>query len=146
MNALMTSFFRSHGLPPGFVPFSAAVYQPKGYSYVKAPWTDIRDANGNWIRPRNFLSAPDPLAAYHRALLDLYATRTGAIQTFLHSCEVERISPVFCCWCPKDRAAQRQLQEHGTFVCHTAVVGEVLEQFGVGVWYDDDRRRMKVLT
>ena len=139
-HALITSFNRSHQLP---VPvFSAAVYQPQGYSYPKADWADIR-RDGAWTRPRDFLGTEDPLLHYHQALLNLYAGRWDEIERWISSVGNNF---ALCCWCPYDRAAQRQLHEHGSFVCHTAVIGEVLEgDHGVRVWYDDDRRRMKVL-
>lgn len=139
-HALITSFRRSHELP---VPvFSAAVYQPQGYNYEKADWCDIR-RDGAWIRPRDFVGqGDDPLLLYHNALLNLYAERAHEISNWLDGVGNDF---ALCCWCPYDRAAQRQLHEHGSFVCHTAVIGEVLENFGVRVWYDDDRRRMKVL-
>lgn len=139
MNALITSFRASHGLS---VPvYSAAVYQPRGYSYPKIDWTDIR-REGEWTRPRDFLQTEEPLLHYHHALLNLYASRKGEILQWLHTAP-EMFA--LCCWCPYDRAAQRQLQEHGSFVCHTAVVAEVLEQYGVRCWFDADRQRMKVL-
>lgn len=139
-HALITSFQRAFQLP---VPaFSAAVYQPQGYSLPKADWADIR-RNGTWTRPRDFVGqGEDPLLLYHQALLNLYAERWDEIEHWIRSVGNDF---ALCCWCPYDRAAQRQLHEHGSFVCHTAVVGEVLQDHGVRVWYDEDRRRMKVL-
>ena len=143
MRCLITSFRCSHNLE---AVWSAAVYQPKGYHYPKAEWADIRDENGKWTRPRDFIGEEDPLLAYRQALLNLYASRTNVVAQWLAQVSTFWGEFALCCWCPYDRAAQRQLQEHGSFVCHTAVIGEHLEQHhGVQVFYDNDRRLMKVL-
>lgn len=142
MRALITSFQRSHGLE---AVFSAAVYQPKGYNYPKAEWADIR-RDGVWTRPRDFLDTEDPLRNYHVALFNLYVSRREEISLWLAQVSTFWGEFVLCCWCPYDRAAQRQLVEHGSFVCHTAVIGEILEnQHSVQVFYDSDRQRMKQL-
>lgn len=144
MNALITSFQRSHIIQlPGAQVFSAAVYQPKGYAYPKAEWCDIRDENRNWIRPREFMDFPDPLAAYHQKLLAHYRARKREIGEWLDGLLTGNF--ILCCWCPYERRAREQLEEHGSYVCHTAVVGEALEELGVRVWYDSDRLKMKVL-
>lgn len=136
----ITSFFKTKELPEGVVPYSAAVYQPRGYTLEKAGWTDIR-IDGKWIRPRLFLSDEDPAAAYWRFMMDMYRSRTDAAHEWLethhnyHDCAL-------CCWCPFDRAAKRQLEEHGTFICHTGPLGAFLEELGVEVLYDKDRERM----
>lgn len=143
-NIYLTSFMRSHSLPPGVVPYSAAVYQPKGYSYEKVAWTDIRPAGGQWIRPREFLSEDEPLDGYRQALLSLYGSRKEAAVAWRDSVPHD---VALCCWCPYDRAAQRQLDQFGSFVCHTAVLGEfIYNELGVAVWEDADRRKMAVLT
>lgn len=143
MDVLITSFQRSHGL--GDVPvWSAAVYSPRQFThYPKAWWTDIRNEDGAWTRPRDFVDRPDPLGAYRAELLRLYRSREEQARAWVSGVDDWA---ALCCWCPYDRAAQRQLEEHGSFVCHTAVVGEFLEELGVRVWYDQDRRRMKDLT
>lgn len=143
-NVYLTSFFKSHGLPDGVVPYSAAVYQPKGYGYPKVPWTDIRPDGGQWIRPREFLSEANPLDGYRKALLDLYGGRKDEACAWRDSLAHD---VALCCWCPYDRAAQRQLGDFGSFVCHTAVLGEfIYNELGVAVWEDADRRKMAVLT
>jgi hypothetical protein len=137
MSIVLTSFKRSgdysslRGHPQGGItrPYSAAVYQPRGFSYPKLDFWDIRDDRGNWTRPRE----------YRGKLIDLYASRIEAINDWLHDLDH---TAVLCCWCPYDRAAQRQLRDWGSFVCHTAVMYEVLRGLGVEVLLDPDRDRM----
>lgn len=138
----ISSFAMSHYFPPDVPKFSAAVYQPKGYNSPKAHWADIR-RNGAWTRPRDFISKPSPLIVYRSALWDLYASRHDAIERWI---EDRAGSTALLCWCPYDKAAQRQLNEWGSFVCHTAVIGEYLSTvLKVPVWYDADRLKLAVL-
>jgi hypothetical protein len=141
----ITSFFEITNLPEGVKPWSAAVYQPKGYELPKAEWTDIRDKSGRWIRPREFIGTDNPPAAYREALYELYNSRMiPALQWYN---KVRGTDVALCCWCPHDKAAQRQLEEFGSFICHTAVLGEWLHSTtGVPVWYDSARLQMLPLT
>lgn len=148
----MTSFQRSHGLTMPV--FSAAVYQPKGYELPKADWTDIR-RDGRWIRPRDFVTESgvyvgDPLESYARALFELYDSRIEEAQRWFHEVaqDYHTLGGIaLACWCPYDRAAQRQLGEHGSFVCHTGPLGSWIEsRLGHRVWNDTDRARMKAIV
>ena len=139
----LTSFFRVKDLPPGVSTYSAAVYQPKGFDFPKVHWADIRKF-GKWTRPRDFMDTPDPMLYYHDALYELYMSRKGQVEGWLKSLG----GPVaLCCWCPYDKAAKRQLDEWGSFICHTGVIGEFLtNEMKVPVWYDGDRRTMTTLA
>ncbi len=141
----LTSFQKSHALPPGVELRSAAVYQPTGYAYPKVDWTDIRADGHHWIRPRDFIGNHEPLLAYRQALLNVYLGRLDAARAWAQSLTSD---VALCCWCPYDKAAQRQLHQFGSFVCHTAVVGEFIYNFldDLRVWEDEDRRSMAVLT
>jgi hypothetical protein len=138
---LLTSFRNGEGLVNHMPVWSAAVYQPRGIDFPKAQWADIRDENGVWTRPRNFVDQPRPLVSYKEALWTLYSNREEEIAEWLRENHTDEVA--MCCWCPYDRAAQRQLKEWGSFVCHTAVMGLYLENiFEIEVHYDGDRDRM----
>lgn len=140
----LTSFNRSRSLPTHVETWSGAVYQPNGFDYPKAEWADIRKNDGTWIRPREFLQEASPLDAYRRTLLNHYASRGEKIREWLNNLAWSEVA--LCCWCPYDRAAQRQLNEFGSFVCHLTVIGEYLSShMMVPVWYDAERRRAAVL-
>ena len=140
----LTSFFEEKVLPDDVRRFSAAVFQPKGYSFPKADWTDIRDSTGRWTRPRNFLGEDYPPASYRSALLGIYNSRLHEAREWLET--NESFDTALLCWCPYDKAAQRQLKEWGSFICHTAVLGEFLsDTLAVPVWYDADRLNLTVL-
>ena len=151
---LLTSFFKvNEAVARGYTPFSVAVYQPRGYTLPKLDFFDIR-ANGHWIRPRDFGAEPNPLKAYQEALERLYYTREPAIRAWKeglanyvnNNVMTNTTKVALCCWCPYDKAAQRQIQTFGTFVCHTAIIGKLIGQlepgFMPGVGYDTDRNNM----
>lgn len=143
----LTSFFLSRGLPEEVARYSCAVYQPQGFDYPKVDWTDIRDDQGNWIRPRNFLSEPNPPAAYRQALMNLYDRRLAQAKYWALDVAAEGRDVALCCWCPYDRAAKRQLEQFGSYICHTAVLSEfIFTRLGLPVWEDGDRRQMYPLT
>jgi hypothetical protein len=135
---LITSFFKAKEAGADEC-WSAAVYQPKGYTFPKAAWADIRDERGNWIRPRNFLDAADPAMAYYQCMCEHFMARSSDIERWVE--EREGV-PALCCWCPFDRAAKRQLEEFGSFICHTGPIATVLEELGYEVGLDKDRENM----
>jgi hypothetical protein len=138
---VLTSFKHYHEtLSEAMEGRSVAVYQPKWYPPLpKLDVFDIRQ-DGKWTRPRDFINDNQPLAAYEAALYGMYVERLTPLY------DLELPDPVaLCCWCPYDRAAKRQLKEHGSFVCHTEVVGTVLKELNFQVLKDEDRARMKVL-
>jgi hypothetical protein len=84
-----------------------------------------------------------PLEGYRDALWKLYNGRIDETDAWLYAVEASGYDVSLCCWCPYDRAAQRQLGEHGSFVCHTAVMGKFLEEvMKVSIKYDTDRDQM----
>lgn len=137
---VITSFFDSNKLLGD--KYSVAVYQPTGYSYPKLHIFEIADDDGNWIRPREFLESRRPLEQYQDTLYGLYLSRKKDITTWVDSVK-DKVN-ILCCWCPHDKAAQRQLRQFGSFVCHTAVVAEFLEQeYNLPVLVDGHRQKMK---
>lgn len=143
-NIYMTSFQRSHGQWPAL---SVAMYQPKGFSLERVDWALIGNPDGSdWIRPRNFIDHPDPLHDYRTTLRARYESRISQAKLWCDHVGETFQGVVFCCWCPYDRAAKRQMEEWGSYVCHTDVLGEWIEdRLGIRVWYDSDRRKMKAL-
>ncbi len=144
----LTSFKRWHagpGIQRGLA-YSIAVYQPKWLPQLDvAPVFNILNEERNWIRPRDFIP-PDHdgkpnqalLRRYYQALTRLYDSREEQIQQFLRDHRLN--SHIYlCCWCPYDRAAQRQIKDFGSFVCHAAVVGSWLVEHGVRVMRDKPR-------
>lgn len=145
MDVHFTSFQRSHGLTTPVL--SVAMYQPKGYDYPRLDWALIGNPDGSdWIRPRQFIHHDDPLTAYKEALWARYESRISEAREWFAYMESTYSSCTMLCWCPHDRAAQRQIGEHGSFVCHTDVLGDWIEtKLWRRCWYDSDRRHMKAI-
>jgi len=124
--------------------WSGAVYQPHWLPQrPKAEWMDIREDGHSWIRPREFMDRNLPLDGYFQALQELYESRLDQIWKWADAARLlEGVVTWVCCWCPYDQAAKRQLAEYGTFVCHLAAVGRMLNQLGFKIQYDQDRTRM----
>jgi hypothetical protein len=113
-------------------------------SFPKANWCDIRDKDGKWIRPREFIKSKNPMAEYRIALTKHYNMRHKKIRKFFEGIDDEE-NVALLCWCPYERAAQRQLRQFGSYICHLSVIGRVLDDMGYSVWLDSDRLRMAVL-
>ena len=152
MTVYLTSFkryFESKCMPG----YSIAVYQPRWYQQLpKIDMFDIRDATGQWTLPRNFVvvdgsgkqtnSDMDVLRAYHDTLVAMYHERYKVPGSFP---EITK-DVAFCCWCPYEKAAKRQLEHYGTFVCHSMAVETFLKEIGINVLRDKDREKMVRLT
>ncbi len=188
MTVYLTSFKRHWATPSAQVlpAYSIAAYQPAWCPQLpKLDVFDIRDENGQWVRPRNFLPSPEILAdggeiavlarfantellrRYHDTLLKMYQKRWSQ-QTHWEEgtegahfggrvctaeCFIRYVNRVqhtsslisdvaLCCWCPYNRAAQRQLADYGSFVCHSWPVETFLKELGIEVKRDKDRERM----
>ena len=87
--------------------------------------------------PRNFLDTADPAKAYWNAMLAHYDTRLDAASEWAADAP-DRVA--LHCWCPFDRAAKRQMEQFGSFICHTGPLGEwIVTRLGVAVGYDEAR-------
>ena len=130
MTVYLTSFKRYYETPGkefhsyDYSAYSVAVYQPSWYAQLtKLDLFDIRDPSGQWVRPRDFINddwlggSPPPrdyalLRRYHDALLGMYEKRWANQPEDRQLGFLERVADrdeVWCCWCPYDKAAQRQL-------------------------------------
>lgn len=119
--------------------YSVAVYQPKGFDLPELDIFKITRPNGKWIMPRDFLNTSNPLRNYREALYNHYLKRKRFISKFLRTSLYSNL--VLCCWCPHEKAAQRQMNEFGSFVCHTSVIYYYLakEHPEIYVALDNDR-------
>lgn len=75
--------------------------------------------------------------AYYQGLIALYRSRHEDVTAWVDAHEGEDVT--VACWCPHTKAAKRQLEQFGTFVCHTLAVARVLQQYGWTVELDEDR-------
>lgn len=126
--------------------WSAAMYQPHWYpgKLRQLGIFLIQEQPGwDWIRPRMFAHYKEPLVEYGHELYQLYKLRKDRIERWVD--HVQGKSVALCCWCPYDKAAQRQLKEHGSFVCHLGVVAWFLtNEFKVDCQFlDKEQQRVR---
>lgn len=98
---------------------------------------------GDWSPHRR--EDPDLLRRYHDTLLGMYRERWDVVQEYAANTGQPALPEsdiALCCWCPYDKAAQRQLEDYGSFVCHSWPVETFLRKLGVDVHRDVDRQRM----
>ncbi len=156
MKVFLTSFKKYHEneVPDGWKGYSISVYQPHWFKALpKIDGFDIRDSNGNWIRPRDFIPANHDaskpskmiLDSYRDALVSLYNQRRYQLMSDLSVLQFNCKVAVLCCWCPYDKAAKRQLKDYGSFICHSAAVEVWLKKNGFDVLRDKDREKMVCL-
>ena len=122
---------------------SIAMYQPKWYEAL--PTLDmflINDEHGNWIKPGNFQDSP--VEEYAGVLSHEYHKRYDDIWKWLETNKLFKNTDIaLCCWCPHASAASKQIAQHGTYICHSAVVEQFLmEHFDVEVVRDAERSNM----
>ena len=133
---LLSSFVRARAKDFPLPAYSAAVYQPEDGRFEKAQWADIRRSGGGWIRPREFENWKHPLNGYFAELYSLYGKREREILRWVDRHE----DCALLCWCPYEKAAQRQLRAYGSYVCHLGVIEAFLRERWVTVKVDDDRK------
>jgi hypothetical protein len=149
MTVYLTSFKRYFDMKCAIPGYSIAVYQPRWYPKLpKIDMFDIRDDTGRWTLPRNFVvldesgkqknSDVEVIQNYHDKLVEMYRTRFKV----LGSLPEVMGDAALCCWCPYEKAAKRQLEHYGTFICHSMAVETFLKRIGIEVVRDKDREKM----
>lgn len=114
--------------------YSAANWQPRGLTYPNADWAIPRTSDGKRI----YISTYGGPSNYWPAMVDFFEAQSHTIAEWLNDLDTEYF--VLACWCPYTRKAGEQLRDHGSFVCHTGPLGEVLSTFpGLEVVLDTDR-------
>ena len=139
----LSSFVRAikyfeHGVPV----FSVARWQPRSRAEAR-PWPELSflaatDAYGRPLRLRNYPDAP--IAGYCAAYGEALAARWAAVRQWLDGLSPDAHA-VLACWCPHSSVGRRQVAEHGTFFCHTMLIGEVIRTAKPDVLVHPDRDR-----
>lgn len=132
---LLTSYWAASMLGREWKVVSGSRWSPRGYEGLEvAEWMKPLDERGI-VGVRRW-GDPEPYTDY---LVDLYRSRSEEVDRWIADMESYR-HVAACCWCPRTKAASRQLREFGTFVCHMGAVGLYLAERDVTVAFDRDRR------
>lgn len=136
MDIILTSFQRL-GENPEVVArtprYSSARWQPKGWSLPEVDWMKpAEDGRPIYLR---YFSSPEK---YFEYMYTFYNAQRDEIQAWLDAHQDEDLI-FLACWCPYSRTSKKQIEQHGTFVCHLEPIRAILEEEGVNVRLDQDR-------
>lgn len=138
---ILTSFKESRNLlkRSGFCNanmFSVSRFQPKGFSYQNLHFLAAMDTDGNKL---NLRGRKNPLVGYKNDLLLYYKSVWDEIVEWVETLDNDEID-MLCCWCPHANHSKDQMESHGSFVCHTGLVGRLINRLrpDITVYMDRD--------
>lgn len=139
---ILTSFHKSKSILKRFQSKDANVYsvarkQPAGYSYAVLPFLAAIDIHGQKI---NLHGVEDPINNYRKTLYEYYNTVCDDIIRWVTDLETKNID-ILCCWCPYSTSTKNQVKMYGTFVCHTGLIGKIVNEYrpDIEIFMDTDR-------
>jgi len=117
--------------------YSIARNQPAGFSYPELPFLAAIDIRGQKIHLRG---VEDPINSYRKTLFEYYDTVCDDITRWMVDLKPEDID-ILCCWCPYSEATRNQIRIYSIFVCHSGLVGQLINEFrpDIEVYMDGDR-------
>ncbi|MCK5021579.1 MAG: hypothetical protein KAS32_31515, partial [Candidatus Peribacteraceae bacterium] len=116
--------------------YSVSRMQPSGFTYEDLPFLAARDISGRKLSLKE--SGTD---GYKQMLYDFYdSVMDTEIKPWVESLNPSNID-VLCCWCPFSESTRNQIKEHGTFVCHTGLIGKMVHEMRpeIEIYMDMDR-------
>ena len=119
---------------------SVARRQPRGFYYPVLDFFAPQTDNGIPLLLRHF---DDPVNGYKDAYYALMRLRYRLIQGWVNNIPAGT-KIALCCWCNNTYGqGSRQVQEHGTFVCHTVLIGQIIKKIRpeVTIVLDPDREK-----
>lgn len=114
------------------------MYQPSGFDYPKLEFFDIRK-NGIKYTASKFPTVEE----YRDATYTLFWSRRKGIKRWLDKVYKSEEDAALCCWCPYSRKAQKILNQHGNFICHTEIVRRILIDLDSNLIILNDADRQK---
>ena len=141
MSILLTSFKKSSkfiDLPTPFEPYSVSRWQPSKYNYKSLDFLGAYDINGERLHLKG--SSPDK---YKSQLFEFYTKNWKSVDEWLKSLDND-IHIMLCCWCPYSESTKRQLKEYDSFICHTGLIGKIINKFrpDIDVYMDKDHIKL----
>ena len=121
--------------------YSVARFQPKHFDYIQLHFLSAKDVNGNRLR----LTGENKFQTYKSKLLEYYKTQKSDIHNWLKSLRNDD-KDLICCWCPYSNTTKNQMNVFGTFVCHTGIVGQLINvaRPDIDVYMDEDHHKFLI--
>lgn len=102
--------------------YSVSRFQPAGFDYPVLPFLGAKDKHGVKLSLRGEKYA---VHKYKHKLYEAYSENWSEIDEWLQ--ELDNDQTVFlCCWCPFAEHSRRQLDQFKSFVCHTGLIGRII--------------------
>lgn len=139
---LLTSFNTSRNIlkrqsfvNSGVNTYSVSRKQPSGFNYTDLPFLAAIDKHGTK------LSLSDGITVYYETLMEYYKTvYESDILPWMEDLSNDNVD-ILCCWCPYSISTKRQMNSYQSFVCHTGIIGQMVNEVrpDIDVYMDIDR-------
>ncbi len=143
MSVLLTSFKKSKIIKkaiPSIEMFSVSRWQPSGYSYEILEYFSAYDKYGKK------LTLSYGIESYKKDFFKANVKHWKIIQNWLTNLSNKDIIGL-CCWCPHSKNSKSQIKNYNTFVCHTGLIGMIINKYrpDIELLLDKDRHQKLLL-
>ena len=133
---ILTSFHRSKRMEGE--KFSICRFQPAGFNFPELRFFSAEDASGNRLRIRDIASSQEFAVQYRQAL----ASRWVQVRDWLADLQSSHGRTILLlCWCPYSEDTRSAVKNGGTFLCHSGLIGKLINKHcpDVRLLLDEDR-------
>jgi hypothetical protein len=132
---ILTSFHRSQRIQGQ--KFSICRFQPAGFELPELRFFAAEDANGRKLQIRD-VGGPEKFAELYREAL---ASRWNEVKGWLDFIRRAPSPILLLCWCPFSEETKASVKTGGTFLCHSGLVGKLINLHcpEVRLMLDEDR-------
>jgi hypothetical protein len=139
MSVLLTSFKKSKKIKKSIQDiemFSVSRWQPKGYKYKVLNYLSAYD------KYDKKLTLSYGINCYKNGFFKAVIKNRKKIQNWLTNLSNEDIIGL-CCWCPHSKSSKSQIKKYKTFVCHTGLIGMMINKYrpDIELLLDKDRHQ-----
>ncbi len=142
MSVIITSFKVSDKILKSFPDmelYSVSRWQPKGYFYDVLEFLGAYDKHGKRLRLRGRSEDVNPIGEYKKEWLEYITKNWENVDKWLKGLDND-VDIMLCCWCPYSKATKNQMRIYNTFVCHTGLIGRLINKYrpDIQLWLDHD--------
>ncbi len=132
---ILTSFHRARKMSGD--KYSICRFQPSGSKLPELRFLAAEDASGCKLLIPSRLEADQFAAAYRQALL----SRWELVRGWLDAINPQNGPILLLCWCPFSEATKAEMRAGETFLCHSGLIGKLINHYrpDVQVCLDEDR-------
>jgi len=142
MSVILSSFKKSKkilNLFDNIKPYSVSRFNPSGYPYERLEFLSAYDVNGNRLRLKG--SSPEQ---YRHEWLKYIVKNKEIVFNWLDNLD-NNVHILLCCWCPYSQSIKKQIKNYGSFVCHTGLIGNLINKYRPDIELILDKDRVFML-